>query len=67
MIIATYKNTSKAAPEQIRVHQYSNGELHVEAIGNFYAKEVGSSYRNLEEVEKFLKTRDRVNAYERVI
>lgn len=66
MIIATYKNTSKAAPEQIRVHQYSNGELHIEAIGNFYAKEVGGAYSTLEEVEKFLKTRDRVHAYERV-
>lgn len=67
MIIAIYKANCKSQPEQIRVHKYdSDGKLRVEAISNSYAKEVGDVYSNLEEVEKYLKKRDRVFGYTKI-
>lgn len=68
MVIAIYKNNSKASPERIRVHKYaSDGSLHVEAITSSYAQEVGGAYSTLEEVEEYLRQRDRVRGYTRVI
>lgn len=67
MTIAIYKSNCKSQPEQIRVHQYaSDGKLRVEAVGNFYAKEVGGVYSNIEEVEEYLKKRDRVFGYTKI-
>jgi hypothetical protein len=58
MVVATYKSKSKAQPEQIRVHKYSDNKLRVEAIGSSYACEVGGVYDTLEQVEQYLNKRD---------
>ena len=58
MIVATYKSNRKSQPEYIRVHKYADGKLHIEAIGNSYANEIGGIYNTLAEVENYLKHRD---------
>lgn len=68
MVVAVYKNNSKSAPEQIRVHKFaSDGKLRVESITNSYAHEVGGVYETLEDVEKYLENRDSVFGYTRII
>lgn len=68
MVVAIYKNNSKSAPEQIKVHKYeSDGKLRVESVTNSYAHEVGGIYETLEDVEKYLEIRDRVFGYTRII
>ena len=68
MVVAIYRNNSKASPEEIRVHRYaSNGELHIESITNSYAHEIGTAYHSREEVEEFLNQRDRVHGYRLII
>ena len=64
MVVAIYNSNCKSQPEQIRVHKYnSDGKLHIEAIGNSYAHEVGGEYDTLAEVEEYLAKRDRVFGY----
>ena len=67
MVVAIYKRNCKSAPEGIRVHQYRDGTLHIESITNSYAHEIGEGYNTIEEVEQYLKERDRVFGYSKVI
>lgn len=68
MVVAMYKSNCKSAPEHIRVHKYEgNGELHIESITNSYAHEIGGAFKTLEEVEAYLKKRDRVFGYTLII
>jgi hypothetical protein len=67
MVVAIYRSKG-GKPEEIRVHRYaSDNKLHIEAVSSSYAKEVGGVYNSLEEVEAFLKQRDRVFGYSLII
>ena len=67
MVVAMYKENRKSNPEHIRVHQRGDNSLHIEAIANSYAHEVGGAYNTIEEVEEFLKQRSRAFGYSLII
>lgn len=67
MVVAMYKENRKSNPEHIRVHKYSDETLHIEAITNSYAKEIGGTYTTIEEVEAYLKQRSRPFGYSLII